>query len=304
MTPDKYTIKELFLDVGDGHELYIQEWGNPKAKTPIIFLHGGPGSGVKDKYRGQFIPTQHRVIFFDQRGSGQSIPKGSIEHNTTTNLVEDIEKIAKRLKLDKFVLTGGSWGSCLALAYALKYPKRVKAMVLRGIYTGSDSENEWLNAGGFRTFFPDVWDNYLAQTPKAAQSDPFAYHMKHLFGNNEDQAKASGYAYGNVEGALLNLDERYTPEEPENYDITMAKLEAHYLSNGCFMPNRYILNNSHKLKMPVWIIQGRYDMVCPPITAYELDQKLPNSYLIWTIAGHGNDRPNYDVNRTILTQWS
>lgn len=304
MTPDKYTIKEFFLDVGDGHELYVQDWGNPKAKTPIVFLHGGPGSGVKDAHRGQFVPAQHRVIFFDQRGSGQSIPKGSLRNNTTQDLIEDIEKIAKRLKLDHFVLTGGSWGSCLSLTYALKYPKRVEAMVLRGIFTGSKVEIDWLDKGGFRTFFPDVWDGFVAQTPKRATADPTSYHYKRILSKEESAAKASAYVYSNVEGALLSLDDRYTPEDPENYDPTTATTEAYYLSQHCFLPDKYILGSAHKLKMPVWLIQGRYDMVCPPITAYELHKRLPNSHLIWTIAGHGNDRPNYDVSRTILTQWS
>ncbi len=300
MTPDEFTIAETFLDVGDGQKLYVQDWGNKNARLPIIFLHGGPGDGVKNKYRQQFEPKTQRVIFIDQRGAGKSLPYGSLENNTTTHLVEDIEKIAKNLKLDKFIITGGSWGSCLALAYGLKYPRRVSAMVLRGIFTGSSEEIKWLDEGRFKTFFPDVWEKYLSETPEQYRNDPGKYHLKRAVGKDEQAARQSAYAYENLEGALLNLDDRYVPESFEEYDPAGIRIEIHYLINRCFLPNRYILNNAHKLTMPIWLIQGRYDMVCPPQTAYELYQKLPNSHLVWTTAGHGNDRPNYDANRTIL----
>lgn len=302
MTPDKHTNQEFFLDVGDGHQLYVQDWGKEDAKYPIIFLHGGPGGGVSNKYRQRFVPEAQRIIFFDQRGCGKSLPSGTLENNTTDRLVDDIEKIALRLKLDSFILAGGSWGSTLALAYGIKYPKRVHAMVINGIFTGRKSELAWLDKGRFQTFFPDVWQQYLDRTPEEHHADPSAYHFRRALGSDENVAKESAYAYENVEGALLGLDDRYTPEDFEEYDPSPIKIEIHYLANNCFIPEAYILTNAHKLTMPVWIVQGRYDMVCPPTTAYELHQKLPNSQLIWTIAGHGNDRPNYDVNRTILLQ--
>lgn len=303
MTPDKFTNQELMLDVGDGHTLYVHDWGNKGAKTPILFLHGGPGAGVKDKYKTTFEPSTQRVIFFDQRGSGKSTPYGSLEHNTTEKLVEDIEKITAKLDLDKFLITGGSWGSCLALAYALEHPKKIEAMVLRGIFTGSQAEIDWLSEGRFATFFPDVWDTYLDATPEEHHDNPSAYHFARILGEDEQAAKKSAYALGNVEGALLNLDDRFTPHPlDDEYDPTFIKIESHYMANGCFIPDRFIMNNAHQLTMPIWLIQGRYDMVCPPVIAYELHHKLPQSELIWTTAGHGNDRPNYDVNRTILLQ--
>jgi len=302
MTPDEFTIAETFIDVGDGHKLYVQDWGNKEARLPILFLHGGPGVGVKNKYRQQFEPKIQRVIFFDQRGSGKSLPKGSLKENTTSKLVEDIEKIADSLKLEQFIITGGSWGSCLALAYSLKHPKRIHAMVLRGIFTGSKSEIEWLDKGRFETFFPDVWQKFESSVPASHSSTPTAYHFKMALGGDKLEAKKSAYAYENLEGALLSLDDRYTPEDFDEYDPSGIRIEIHYLVNDCFMPDRYILNNAHKLKMPIWLIQGRYDMVCPPKTAYRLHQKLPNSELIWATAGHTNDRPIYDANRTILLQ--
>lgn len=304
MTPDKFTNSEFFLDVGDGHQLYVHDWGNPKAKKPIIFLHGGPGSGVKDRYKQQFVPERQRVIFFDQRGSGKSLPKGSLEHNTTNDLVEDIERLVNHLKLSSFIITGGSWGSLLALVYAIKYPEKISSMVLRGIFTGRKTEIEYLDKGGFRQFFPEVWEHYVESVPRKWQNDPSAYHYPRALGSDVEKAKASAYAYAQVEGPLLQLDDRYTPTPYEEFDPDSMCIEMHYLANYCFLPEDYVIKNASKLSMPIWLVQGRYDVVCPPTTAYELHNKLPNSELIWTVAGHGNDRPNYDVIRTLLLQLS
>lgn len=293
------------LDVGSGHKLNVVDWGNQKAKTTFIFLHGGPGSPISDKYKQRFDPKLQRVIFFDQRGTGKSTPKGSLKNNTTQDLVEDIEKIATKLHLDAFVLTGGSWGSCLALAYALQYPSRLEGLVISGVFTARSGEIEYLDNGGFKTFYPDLWDRYVLSVPAKFRDNPSAYYYDKIFGDNAELAKKAAYAYSEMlEGPLLGLDDRYTPNTYEKFDPDPMRIELHYLKNNCFMPEGHIMNNAHKIKVPVWIVQGRYDMVCPPETAYELHRALPNSQLIWTTAGHGNDRPNYDVNRTIYLQLS
>jgi proline iminopeptidase len=303
MTPDKHTNQEVFLDVGDGHQIYVHDWGQPTAKLPIVFVHGGPGSGASDRNKAFFEPVQQRVIFFDQRGAGRSLPQGSLEHNTTAELIEDIEKIAQHLQLRKFILTGNSWGSCLSLAYTLKYPKRVATMVLRGIFTGSQAEIDWVDKGGYREFFPEVWQSLLDQTPSSHTSDPVSYHQRRILGPDNLAAKNSAYIYGNVEAALMRLDDRFTTTDSSDFDASSGKIEAHYMTNRCFMPDRHIMDNAHQLTMPVWLIQGRYDMVCPPITAWELHKQLPKSELIWTTAGHsGNDRAGHDVYRTLLLQ--
>jgi len=302
MTPDEHTISESFLDVGDSHSLYIHEWGYKEAKHSIIFLHGGPGAGTGDKHKLLFNPKTQRVIFFDQRGCGKSLPHGSLKHNTTADLVEDIERIAKHVPLTSFILAGSSWGTTLAFAYGLKYPKRVEAMVLRGILTCSRSEIDWLDQGHWSVHFPEVWDTYLDQTPKTYQANPTAYHSKRALSANEQAAKLSAYAYNNVEAALLSLDDRFTPQPFTDYDPTSTRIEMFYTANRAFMPERYIIKNAHKLTMPIWLIQGRYDMVCPPVTAYEMQHKLPNSRLILTMAGHGNDRSNYEIAKTILAE--
>lgn len=303
MKPDKFTIQETFLDVGDGHELYIQDWGNPKAKMPILFLHGGPGASSHDKHKEAFDPRLQRVIFFDQRGAGRSLPYGSLEHNTTKELVEDIEKIAVHFDLGKFVITGGSWGSCLAFAYALEYPKRVQAMVLRGIFTGSKEEIDYLDNGGFSLFYPEVWEAYQNNTPEAHRNNPSKYHYDRIKSTDENTSKKSSYAYSELEGSLLRLDDRHTSENYETFDPVPMKIELHYLSTNCFMPDNFILDNAHLIKTPTWLVQGRYDVVCPPKTAYQMHKKMPNSKLQFTIAGHsGGDRATLDVIKALLLQ--
>lgn len=305
MTPDAHTLQEHFLDVGNGHQLYVHDWGNADAADPILYLHGGPGGGCNDGNKLRFDPEQHRVIFFDQRGSGRSLPYGTTEHNTTDDLVADIEKIAAFLKLSSFVITGGSWGSTLALAYAIKHPKRVEALVLQGIFTGSQAEIDWIDKGLFQTFYPEAWQAFLDRTPKSHHKDPAAYHTKRAMTGNDDEIRESAFAYSCLEGGVLRLDDRFTPGDPLDFDPASTRLEMYYLANGCFMPDRYILNNAHKITAPVWLVQGRYDMVCPPVAAHELHSVLPNSKLIYTTAGHASsDRANQDVLKTILLQFA
>lgn len=305
MNPDKDTIAESFLDVGDGHSLYVQDWGNPGIKTPIIYLHGGPGAGCNDKFKLLFDPNCQRVIFFDQRGSGRSLPKGSLEKNTTAEAIRDIESIANHFKLNKFIITGGSWGACLALAYALEYPERLEAMVLRGIFTGSQAEIEFIDNGGFKAFYPDVWNAYLNRTPKEHHKDPSSFHYKQMRSGDVEKVKQSSYAYSELEGSLLSLDDRHSVQDFDTYEPEAMNIELHYLGERCFMPDRQILDNSHQIKTPTWLVQGRYDMVCPPTTAYELNERMPNSKLIFTQAGHsGGDRATFEVMRSLMFEIS
>lgn len=294
MNPDQFTISETMLDVGNGHSLYVQDWGNKKAKTTFIFLHGGPGGGCSDSHKLYFNPEKNRVIFFDQRGSGQSTPYGELKHNKTSDQIKDIDKIAKLLKLKEFVLVGGSWGSTLALAYALENQRKVKAMVLRGLFTGSKAEVDALESGAIpKEFFPEVWQALVDRTPKKYQYNPASYHVPRVLSDNPSIALASAYAMSELEGSLISLDERHKAPSIEEFDPNPIKIEISYTSRLCYMPDNYILKNAHKLKMPVWLIQGRYDFVCPPITAYKLSLSIPSSSLIWTLAGHsGSDRDN------------
>lgn len=302
MNPDAFTINEKMIAVGDGHKLYVQVWGNPAAKTTFVFLHGGPGSGCNDSHKALFNPRKDRVVFLDQRGAGKSLPSGALEQNNTHKLIEDVEFIATRLNLKTFVLVGGSWGSTLALAYSLQHPERVNAMVLRGLFTGSQAEIDFIDKGHFRNFFPDVWETFVSRTPKTHKADPSAYHTPRALSGGEKAARESAYAYSELEGSLISLDDRHTPIDYETFEPAGTIIEMHYLANSCFMKDGHILDNAHKLTMPVWLVQGRYDAVCPPVTAFTLSQIIPNSTLLWTIAGHsGSDRGNLDAVRSIIS---
>lgn len=286
MTPDEHTNQEFFLDVGDGHQLYVQDWGNKDAKTAIIFLHGGPGNGCYDRDKTKFNPETQRIIFHDQRGAGKSIPAGKLEHNTTQDLIGDIAKIADKLKLKNFVLTGGSWGSTLALAFAIAFPERVSGIVIDGVYTATKDETEWFEGGGWREFFPDVWEQYQQTVPESYRDNPSAYHYDRALHGTPEEVKKSSYDYTGMEIAILKLDERLASKPFDEFEPGGGIIEMHYLAHGCFLKENYIINNARKLTMPVYIVQGRYDMVCRPQVAYRLDKALPNSNLIWTINGH------------------
>ncbi|MFZ1248697.1 MAG: alpha/beta fold hydrolase [Candidatus Saccharimonadales bacterium] len=299
MNPDTHTIAEHLLDVGHKHQLYIQDWGNKKAKNPIIFLHGGPGGGCKDKHKLPFDPTTQRVIFFDQRGSGKSLPTGRWHHNNTQELAADITKIADYLGIDSFILTGNSWGSCLALYYALSEPRRVKALMIGGIFTGSQAEIDWLDKGLFKTHFPEAWERYLAATPEAYRDDPSAYHFANATGSNEVLAAKSAHAYTELAAAAMSLNDTFMPIKPEDFDPSSMIIEMRYLAKRCFLPDRFILKNAHKLTMPVYIVQGRYDMICPPQTAYELSKSIPNAHLTWVLSGHRREHETTTAERLI-----
>jgi proline iminopeptidase len=286
MTPDSNTIEETFIDVSHGHRLYAQDWGNPKAKIPIVFLHGGPGDGTSDRAKLRFEPESQRVIFFDQRGSGKSIPYGEIKFNSTSDLIDDIDKVADKFKLSKFIISGNSWGSLLSLAYGLKHPQRLVGVVISGVFLGSKKEIDWINKGGFKNFYPEVWYKLLEQTPPQEHKDPLSYHYKQVTSGDYTEAKKSAYLYQTLEGSLLRLDDRYTPSDFSNFDPTAAFIAMHYMTNNCFLKDNYLLNNAKNIKLPVRIVQGRYDMVCPPTTAYLLNKELHDSRLTWTINGH------------------
>jgi proline iminopeptidase len=176
-------------------------------------------------------------------------------------------------------------------------------MLIQGVFTGSEAELHFVEQGLFQRFFPDVWTHYLENTPKAHRSNPTAYHFGRILGDDPDAAMVSAHLFSTMEGSLMSLDDRFTPQDFATFDPAPTKIEVHYFVNRCFLPNRYVLINAHKLTMPVWIVQGRYDFVCPPQTAYDLHRAISGSTLIWTMAGHGNDRSNYDVMRTLIAQW-
>lgn len=301
MNKYQYTIAEHHFKTSDKlHTLYVQEWGNPKGR-PALFVHGGPGASCKDKHKLIFDPTKYRVIFVDQRGAGHSAPSGSLENNTTDHLIEDFEMIRNKLKIDKWMLVGGSWGSTLSLCYAIKHQDVIDTMLISGIWLGTRAETKWLFGGGWRDLFPDLWEKYLKNTPARYRDNPADYHLSKVFGSDKNLAEKSLFELTNIEYSLLHLDENKVPLSREEFDAEGMNIEMHYLKNNCFIPNGYILDNSHKLSMPIHIIQGRYDMVCPPTNAYELHKNLPNSQMIWSLDGHVFSRGSSDIAKQTLS---
>ncbi len=294
MTPDNYTSQEIFIDVGDGHEIYVHDWGNKKSKHVVLHIHGGPGVGSSDKDKLKFDPLLHRVIFFDQRGAGRSLPYGQLKNNTTIDLAKDINKVLQKLKIYKVLLIGGSWGSTLALFFAIKYPDKVKGLIIDGIFTATTEEIKWQTSGSINTFFPDEWQKFIFSVPTKYKSNPYKYYI------DKAANKESIYQIMKLQSSILKLDEIYTLPNINDFDEIPGRIELHYLKNNFFLSSKYLLNNAFKIKAPVYIIQGRYDMVCPPIAAYNLDNKLPNSKLVWTINGHIRSHEAKSLQKIIL----
>ncbi len=302
MTADEYTNETFFLPVGNGYEIWVHDWGNKEANTIFFFLHGGPDGLCKDKHKLAFDPKTQRVIFHDQRGSGQSLPLGELEHNTTQELSGDITKIAEYLKVNKFVITGSSWGSTLSLYYAINNPNHVSAIVVGGVWGASQEEDEYMALGSWRTHFPDLWDWYASTVPKQYEDNPTAYHFKQSSGKDPEKAARSARAFNDMEAGLMSLDDQHLKTPETGYDPSGNLIEMHYMSKNCFFPDRYIIDNASKITAPLHIIQGRYDFVCPPSTAYELHCAIPGSTLTWITSGHTSEHETTTAFKLIYRQ--
>jgi len=289
--PEIEPNKEYALTCGDIHNIYVEESGNPNGQ-PIIFLHGGPGGGCGAKQRRFFDPNHYRIILFDQRGCGKSKPLGETKENTTKDLVSDIEKIRKHLNIEKWILFGGSWGSSLALAYGIKYPEYLIGLILRGVFLSRKKELDWF-LKDVDQFFPEHHELLLNHKDNINRDNLVKEYTNLIFGSNFDIAKKAAVAWNRFEGSILKLlptSNVNDSNEEINYEFELAraKVQLHYINNLCFIDGNDILNKVEVLKgIPVEIVQGRYDMVCPPKTAYDLKQRLPHSELvIINDAGH------------------
>ncbi|MFH1807022.1 MAG: prolyl aminopeptidase [Pseudomonadota bacterium] len=287
-----------FLSRPDGHEIYWEEIGNPDG-IPAVFLHGGPGAGISPRHRQFFNPEKYRVILFDQRGSGKSRPFGSLENNTTPDLVGDIEALREMCGIDKWLVFGGSWGSTLALAYGQAHPDRVTAFVLRGIFLCRDSEIDWFMTG-MGKFFPDAQKPFLAavgyeQNPGtaallAAYTDVFAGKR------GQNAAIQAARAWSGFEArccTLLPDDGLVGDFEGDAIALALARLEHHYfVHRGFFTENQLLANMASIRHLPAVIVQGRYDVVCPPVSALDLAENWPGSQLlVINDAGHAASEP-------------
>jgi proline iminopeptidase len=299
---DEYVRDSGHLTVGDGHKLYYEDWGNPAA-FPIIYLHGGPGGGFGDRHKLNFDPLKHRVIFFDQRGAGKSTPYASVDHNTTQDLVSDIEKIREHFSIEKAHISGRSWGSALALAYAIAHPDRVARMMIGGVYFGSKFENDFIAAGYVRYTYPEAWERYIAMVPEEHRGSGTSisqYYADKMHSSDAAEAKHYADEWTLWEATTLSISYDQRQLEPAvlaDDNLAIARLEAHYFLNDCFMPDNYILDNIDTIKhIPCYVVQGRFDNCTPPVTAYRLAQAYgDNLTLQWVSAGHRASEPEVRV---------
>jgi proline iminopeptidase len=285
---------QRMMDVGDGHNIYVEQCGNPDG-LPVIVLHGGPGGGCSPAMRRYFDPAAYRVILFDQRGCGRSRPHASVEANTTWHLVRDIERIRDALGIDSWVAFGGSWGATLALVYAQEHPDRVRDLVLRGVFLATRDELDWFYEGGAGKFWPELWDRFVKLVPEAERGEMITAYHKRLF--SEDQMVQARYAraWAGWENALASIDSNGTGMDGSGeYARAFARLECHYFHNGAFLDkNTRILNRMDRIAhIPGVIVQGRFDMICPPASAHRLSQAWPAGRLVMVPkAGHALSEP-------------
>ena len=293
-----------WLSVGDGHEVYFEESGNPDGK-PCVFVHGGPGGGTSPAARQFFDPARYRIVLFDQRGCGQSTPHASLTANTTSHLIDDMERLREELGIEQWLVFGGSWGSTLSLAYAQSHPERVSQLVLRGIFLLRPEEIRWFYQEGASHLFPDSWEKYLAPIPQNERHDLVSAFHKRLTSSDEATRLEAARAWSVWEAStsFLRQNKNFMSQLDEpDAALAMARIECHYFVNqGFFNSDNQLLDNIDRIRhIPTEIIQGRYDVVCPPKTAWDLHSAWPEATLhIVPDAGHSAFDP---ANTSVLIE--
>jgi proline iminopeptidase len=284
------------LRVSALHEIYWEQAGNPDGR-PVLFLHGGPGGGLEPQYRRYFDPAAYRIVLFDQRGAGRSRPHASLEENTTWHLVDDIEALRRDLGIDRWVVFGGSWGSTLALAYAETHPDRVKALVLRGIFLVRPKEIRWFYQEGASFIYPDAWEGFLAPIPAAERGDLVAAYYRRLTSPDPAIRKEAARAWSVWEGSTSKL--RPDPDliarfGSDGFAEAFARIECHYFAHGSFLrhPDQLLDGVDRVQHVPAVIVQGRYDIPCPMVSAWELHRRWPEAeFHVVADAGHSASEP-------------
>ncbi|MEK7815779.1 MAG: prolyl aminopeptidase [Pseudomonadota bacterium] len=290
---EPYTTHRLAVEAP--HVLHVEECGNPKG-LPVLFVHGGPGAGCENYHRRYFDPEMYRIVLFDQRGAGRSTPHASLEHNTTSHLVADMERLRGHLGIERWLLFGGSWGATLSLAYAEAHPERVLGLVLRGIFLCRPWEIRWFYQDGANHIFPDHWQDFVAPIPEAERHDLLQAHYRRLTGEDEIARMRSAEAWSLWEGRTATL--RPNPSVIEHFGsphtaLALARIEAHYFVHDSFLEPDQLLRNAHRLQdVPGYLVHGRYDMVCPLASAWDLHRAWPQAKLeIVPDAGHSAAEP-------------
>ncbi len=285
---------DRMLEVSGGHRIHVEQCGNPAGK-PVVVLHGGPGGGASPNLRRFFDPTRYRVVLFDQRGCGRSEPHASVASNTTWDLVSDIEIIRKTFGIDRWIVFGGSWGATLGLIYAQSHPDRVRHLVLRGPFLFTEAELDWFYGGGAARFFPDQWRKFVGVLPERERGDVIGAFHRRLFSDDPAVQTRFAHAWSNWENALASMGAAGNAVPlSTGYALAFARLECHYFVNRGFLDgDGFILRNMSRIgHIPGTIVQGRFDMVCPPSAAFELHDAWPESRLhVVGDAGHSVTEP-------------
>ncbi|MFP4240125.1 prolyl aminopeptidase [Rhodosalinus sp.] len=285
---------QRMLEVPGGHALYVEQCG-ARDGSPVVVLHGGPGGGCSPAMRRYFDPARYRVVLFDQRGCGRSRPHASVENNTTWDLVADIERIREALGLERWIVFGGSWGATLALVYAQSHPEAVRALVLRGVFLMTRAELDWFYGGGAGLFWPETWARFVDPIPADERDDLIAAYHRRLFSGDLRTETRFARIWTAWENALASIHNNGSGgEAPGEYARAFARLENHYFRNAGFLDeDGHILNRMDRIRhIPGHIVQGRYDMICPPRRAWDLSQRWPGSDLrLVRNAGHALSEP-------------
>lgn len=293
--PELHPYQQQFLQVDEHHRLYIEQSGNPDG-IPVVFLHGGPGANSEPMHRRFFDPKKYRIILFDQRGCGQSLPHASLQDNTSQDLVSDLERIRAMLGIKKWVVFGGSWGSTLALLYSQAHPANVLALIVRGIFLCRDEDVKWFYQQGASALFPEYWENFIAPVPESERGDMIQAYYKILTGEDDVAKMRAAEAWSIWEGrtACLQTNDAVVDYFSDPYvALSVARIEAHYFANNSFLQPNQILNDAHKLKgIPGYIVHGRYDVICPAQQAWALKKAWQEAELnMIEDAGHAVSEP-------------
>lgn len=292
--PPIEAFDQRMVDVGQGHRIYVEQSGNPQG-VPVVVCHGGPGGGCSPAMRRYFDPDIYRVILFDQRGCGRSRPYASCEDNTTWHLVADMELIRRLLEIDDWMVFGGSWGATLALIYAQAHPDRVRHLILRGVFLMTKGELDWFYGGGAGKFWPEIWAKFVSLIPENERHDTIGAYHKRLFSGNISEEIRFAKAWSAWENALASIHSNgKSGDSPGEYARAFARLENHYFINKGFLEHDgQILANMGRIShIPGVIVQGRYDMICPPVMAWRLSELWPAGELkIIRGSGHALSEP-------------
>jgi proline iminopeptidase len=293
--PELGTLEQNCLKAGDLHRIYYEVCGNPEGQ-PVVFVHGGPGSGCNPTQRRFFDPAHYRIVLIDQRGCGRSEPQGATEQNTTADLIADMEAIRQQLGLDKWLVFGGSWGSTLALAYAVQHPERVSGLILRGIFLSRGNELQWF-LGQVQTFFPEPWQTLCDYLNTDERHDPLGAYEKRIFSDDPQVNLPAAIRWNAYESSIMALLPRPAQAGQTingEIELARARVQIHYIRHDCFVGKSDLLGQVQQRlsHIPTIIVQGRYDMVCPPLTAWELSRAMPHAaFHMIEDAGHSAMEP-------------